>query len=302
MPIVSKRFESSFQFLASRQLALVLFVLLCLSLVPGTLAESDFHASTLSRIIIGCMGVNLIFCTVRRVNTLPKPVLIMHTGAVLIITGSVISASGYIATVNVYEGTGVDSVYRWDLNRNVPLGATLTVKNVDVEYYPVAVKIGVLKGNEKFGLFTLKTGESFKLEGYTVTAGSLEIPSENMKLSIFQGDRFIGDTDTEGTTKLPPGFPYDFKLVAYQNPVYKRARVGLVLSRGSDVIAAGTTEVNDPFQWNGLNFYNTELKRDQYGSVYAGIQIVRDPGTPVVYAGFIVIMAGCVFWMYRKMA
>jgi len=296
----SKRLEGLFSFLASKQLALLLFPLLCVSLIPGTLAESNFHANILSRVIIGCMGLNLIFCTMQRIRTLAMPVLVLHLGVILTVAGAVTSAFGYVATVNIYEGTGVDTVYRWDLEKDSSLGVKLAVRRIISEYYPVPIQVGVLKGEEKAGLFELKTGKTFVLDRYLVRAESLEMPFENLTLSVFRDGQFIGTADTDGARNLPADFPYDFKLVAYGKLAYKKAGVELALSNGSENVAEGFVEPNNPLVWNGLYFYHTQTEYDDYGNAYAGIQIVNDPGRPVVYTGFAVMMIGSLLWVARK--
>jgi hypothetical protein len=298
--IPSIRLEGLNSFLASKQLALGLFLVLCFSLIPGTFRESDFHASGLSRIILGCMALNLLVCTLQRIRTLSRPVLIMHAGVVVTMAGAVIGGLGFIATVQIYEGSSTDRVYRWDLEQDVLLGATLAVRGIDTEFYPVPIRVGVLRGQDKVGLFELKTGDRFALDAYTVRADSLNAPEEEVQLSIFRGERLLGTADTSGTRSLPADFPYDFKLVGYQDPVLKRVVVALSLSRGSEIIAEGTTEINSPFEWNGLYFYHTNLEQDDHGNPYAGIQIVKDPGRPVVYIGFALLTIGTLFWMYKK--
>ena len=298
----SRGFEWSYRFLASKKLAAGLFLFLCLVLIPRTFWDAgNIYLSTVSNVLIGLMGLNLATCTLRRMKTLPKSVLVIHLGAVIVLAGAVISSLGFVATVNIYEGTVADTAYRWDIKQDMPLGVDLTVRKINMEYYPVSVKVGVLKGKEKFALFVLKTGESFNLEGYNVRADSLDFPSENLRLSIYDGGRFIGSADATGASDLPPGFPYEFKLVAYKNPSVKRAWLDLALSRGSGLIAEGTTEVNRPFTWGELNFYNTKISADSYGMPFAGIQISKDPGKPYVFFGLAVLAIGSVMYLFGRL-
>lgn len=289
------------RFLASKQLAVTLFFLLCIVLIPQTLMETrSASAGWLSRILLGCMAVNLLVCTLRGIRTLPKPVLLVHAGVLISLIGADITSFGYVATVNIYEGTSVNAAYRWDIEQDMPLGFDLHVVRINEKYYPVPVRLGVLKDGEKRRIEELKTGESFSLGEYTVRADSLQLPEAELSLSVFRDGRLIGTTDTTGAGKVAPDFPYDFRLTAFKNPVYDRVWAEIMLTRGGEVVAKGTTEVNSPFKWNGLTFFFTLIERDPDGFPFAGIQIVRDPGAPVVYAGFAVIMAGALLWMYRK--
>ncbi len=297
----SKRLEKLYQILASKGFALGLFGAGCIVFIA--LSAAPARNGTVSRIlsaVLVLVGLNVLLCTFRRINTLSKPVLIIHSGVMLSIIGGIITSFGFVATVNLYEGARVDQAYRWDKKADAPLGFTLAVTRIHTLYYPIPVKIGVLKGKEKVGLFTLKTGEHFTVDSFKVIAEELEFHSESLRLSVFQQGRFIGSAETPGTSGLPPDFPYSFVLVAYKDPVVQRAWIDMMLTRGTEVIAEGTSEVNSPFQWNGLCFYHTRTESDPYGMAYAGIQIVRDPGTHVVFLGFIVITIGSLFWMYRK--
>ncbi len=301
MPIPQKKFERLFRFLASKELTAVLLVALCAVLIPRTLKETEeITVGVLPRILFGCLAINLVFCTVKRIRSLSNSVLVVHAGVFVTLIGAVISSFGYVATANIYEGTSVDSAYRWDVKKEVPLGFDLTVKKIHLQYYPVPVKVGVLRGGEKHALFVLKTGESFSLDGYTVRADELVFPSENLRLSVFLGGRLVGTADTEGTRDLPPDFPYDFKLVAFKDPALKGAWVDMTISKGPSIFKEGTSGVNSPLTWEKLNFYNTSSDADRFGNRFAGIQITYDPGKPLVYLGFAVIGLGSGMYFVRK--
>ena len=271
---MKKGFEWLYSFLTSRELAIGLFGIICLFALTGTfLKREGFYSNPLFITLIVLMGLNLLLCSVRRRKALSWPIFILHAGIILTLMGSVISSFGYVSTVNVYEGTAVDKVYRWDLKKDVSLGMELAVKKIDIEYYPVPVKVGVLRHGEKVGLYILKTGERFQLDNYEIEVETLEIPSENLILNVFDRGYFIGTADTSGEKDLPLDFPYDFVLVAYKDPHLKRMWIELALLQGSEVIAEGTSEVNSPFIWKNLRFYHVQTAQDQYGFRYAGIQI-----------------------------
>lgn len=299
--LLKKGFKWIYSFLTSRELAIGLFGIICLFALTGTILEREgFYSSPLFITMIGLMGVNLFLCTIRRRKALSWSILILHIGIISTLIGSVVSSFGFVSTVNIYEGTTVDKVYRWDLKKDISLGIEIALKKINIEYYPIPVKVGVLKQGEKVGLYTLKTGERFALDNYEVKVETIEFPSETLKLKIFNQGYFIGSTDTSGERKLPLNFPYDFVLVAYKDPHLKRMWIDLMLLKDSEVIAEGTSEVNSPFVWNDLRFYHVQIAQDPYGFRYAGIQIRKDPGRFYTFLGFSVIGLGSVMFFISK--
>jgi hypothetical protein len=289
-------------YLSSTECAVTLFLIIAVVAIPGTLTEkSSLYKSPFFLTLLGLFSLNLILCTLKRYRAVSWPVLILHGGVILTILGCIMTSFGFVATVNMYEGEQVDEVYRWDLNKDSSIGAGLVLKKINLQFRPMSVRIGVLKGEKKDSLIELKTGEGFDLPGYRVQVGEPEILSDNLKLSVFEAGKQIGTFNTlTGVTDLPVAFPFSFKLVASQTPVLNRMWVDLELFKGSDKIAEGTSQVNEPFQWGGLYFFNTKVSADSNGRPYAGIQIVRDPGRPFVFAGFSVIALGAVLSFRRR--
>jgi len=283
-----------YRYLSSKILALSLFGALIVVLIPRTLINKKvFFLDGAVSALLAAIGINLLLCTIRRFKAISVAVLIVHLGIFVTLAGGLISARGYVATVNVYEGGYTDTFYRWDLEKDIKPGFTLGIDKIHQSYYPVGVKVGVLRGKEKAGLLALKTGESFTIDGYRVRVGALDMGSGSLTLQVHDSnDRLIGSYDTRKDRGLPPGFPYAFKLVAFQDPVLKRVWTDLRLLRDNRVVARGVSEVNHPFTWNGLRFYTTRIDADSAGMPYAGIQIVRDPGVPCVYSGFVLICLG----------
>ncbi|MHB8810861.1 MAG: hypothetical protein ACYC9M_12745 [Desulfobulbaceae bacterium] len=196
-----------------------------------------------------------------------------------------------------------DTVFNWDVEQDVPLGLDLRVARINMAFYPVAVKIGILKNGQKADLVVTRTEDSFVFEGYRVQVQSLDPGTKELELAVQTLDgKQIGTLSTSGRKVLPTGFPLDFQLVAFMDPVLKRMWVDLELHRDGKLLASGTSEVNRPLRWQSMQFYLTQVDADQSGRRYAGIQISRDPGIPCVYTGFIILCLGLLLALKRWIA
>ncbi len=290
------------QWLSSTQLTIVLFGLLAIAAIPGTLLKSqrEYYSHPLFVLLIVAFALHLTVCTLKRWHFLAPSTLVVHTGVLLTLLGAVMTGRGYVATINIYEGDSSKTVYRWDLERDTDFSHEIKVKKINAEFHPVPLQIGVMKGDQKHDLKTIKTGESFLLDGYSVKADRFDPWRENVSIVVMKDSHLIGSADTSGMSTLPANFPFSFKLVAFQDAVIKRFWIDLDLLENGHVVKSGVTEINAPLNWNGLDFFNTEISLDQAKRPYAGIQIVRDPGKYVVYSGMVILSIGTFAAWYRR--
>ena len=290
------------QWLSSTQLTIVLFGLLAVAAIPGTLLKSqrEYYSHPVFVLLILAFALHLAICTLKRWQTLSRSTLVVHTGVLITLVGAVLTGRGYVATINIYEGESSKTVYRWDLNQDSPFSHEIRVKKINTDFHPAPLQIGVMKGEQKHTLKTIKTGESFQLNEYTVKAERFDLWQENVSIEVMKGGKVIGSADTSGASTLPADFPFSFKLVAFQDPVIKRFWVDLELLDNGHVVKSGITEINAPFNWNGLDFFNTAISLDKDKRPYAGIQIVRDPGKYVVYSGMFILSVGTIAAWYRR--
>jgi hypothetical protein len=263
-------------------------------------SQREYYNHPVFVLLLLTFALHLAICTFSRWKSLSRSTLVVHAGVLITLAGAVLTGTGYIATINIYEGESSRTVYRWDLKQDTPFSHEIRVKKINTEFYPVPLKIGVMKGEQKHTLKTLTTGEIFNLEGYSVKAERFDPFKENVSLSVMKGSQLVGAADTSGASTLPADFPFTFKLVAFQNAIMKRFWIDLELLENGHVVTSGTTEINRPFNWKGLDFFNTEMSLDQEKRPYAGLQIVHDPGKYVVYAGMFILSLGTVAAWYRR--
>jgi cytochrome c biogenesis protein ResB len=290
--------------LASVEVALVILLLICLAAIPGTFLSNRhaYYGSTLFIILLACLTISLVLCTLQRWRRLAISVLVIHVGIVVTIAGFVVrELTGTVATINVYENDPVRTFYLPYRDADVDLGFSLVVHKINTDYYPVPVKIGVLRGAEKHALFTLKTGEQFTVQGYRVIAEKFNPLTQVMSLTVYAGDRLVGRTDTENSGTLPADFPFQFRLVAFQDVQIRRSWLDMEVTGRTQSPVKGISEINRPLSWQGYNFYYVKSSHDEQGRIYAGIQIVRDPGQSIVFTGMVIAVIGAIMATVRRL-
>lgn len=302
MDLSNRRYlKTALDVITSTQLILGLFALIICLLIPSTFLPGFAPLILQSvKIILAIIGFNLVVCTLRKLKTLRRSTLVIHFGSIVILTGGLVSTFGFVATVNIYEGSSADTVYRWDIKQDVQLDFAVRISAINMDYYPVPVKVGVLKNGAKADLVVTTTENSFVFEQYRVRVLNLDPVAEVVQLSVetLPGEQ-LGTLFTSGQKNVPPDFPLEFKLVAFQKPYVKRMWVELELVQNGQVLAEGTSEVNNPLKWQGIQFFLTQLSTDEAGRPYAGIQISKDPGLPYVYTGFFILFLGLLLALKR---
>jgi hypothetical protein len=78
----------------------------------------------------------------------------------------------------------------------------------------------------------------------------------------------------------------------------KAYRSRLSILEGGRTVREKTIEVNDPLSWRGWHFYQSSYREKD--PTWSGIQVVRDPGFPIVFTGFGMIGFGVIFIYYLR--
>jgi hypothetical protein len=98
-----------------------------------------------------------------------------------------------------------------------------------------------------------------------------------------------------GSLQLPDGKT----VLSYERKEeVKEYRSRLSVLAGGRPVTEKTIEVNDPLTWGGWSFYQSNYRREDL--TYSGIQVVSDPGLPLVWAGLFAMCVGIAFIYYIR--
>jgi cytochrome c biogenesis protein ResB len=177
------------------------------------------------------------------------------------------------------------------------------------------VKIGVEQVFDEFKITVLKYVPDFVVDMQTreITSRSNEPRNPAILVAVngptYQNHRwlFAKFPDFEMHTKDGQSSGPSPLQMVYQNrgamqpkmmptgPI-KSFKSTLELVEGESVVGRRIVEVNSPFSYKGYTFYQSGYNPDDLS--YTSLQVVKDPGVAVVYAGFALMIAGLFIVFY----
>jgi hypothetical protein len=128
---------------------------------------------------------------------------------------------------------------------------------------------------------------------------SEELINPVVELELRRGDHVRKALMSAGHSE-PLRLPDGKTLISFeQKSEEARAyRSKLAVLEGGETVLTKTIAVNDPLSYKGYSFYQSNYRKED--PTYSGILVVRDPGLPVVWAGFVMVCAGVIFAFYAR--
>ncbi|MHB8173117.1 MAG: cytochrome c biogenesis protein ResB, partial [Nitrospirota bacterium] len=235
--------------------------------------------------------------------------MVTHASILLVLLGGIIGSLGMVGTVNVYEGDYSDRFYDWGTGKDKPLNFRLYVDKFTLEHYPVEMKVNVrdINTGARLGTFNAIEGKFFSIPGtkLKIKPENVDMEKREAILYIYDGERFMGSYNTgapDGGLTAPPSLGYIFTVGSFTGPFLKNIASSVRIVKDGREADRAVIEINNPMKYGGMTIYQTSYARDALGRYYSGFQLVEDPGIPVVWTGFVLLMAGLFlsFFFYHR--
>ncbi|MFC1496887.1 cytochrome c biogenesis protein ResB [Verrucomicrobiota bacterium] len=255
--------------------------------------------------------------------------LLTHISIILILAGAVIrivwGERGYI---EFREGESA-TFFHNDAGR-IDLPFRVTLVDFELETFSVQEIVVHWKGQDRTLSFPVKLGAeqvlksgdgsddsySIKILRYVpdfiidietkaVKSRSQEPLNPAIEVEITGGahsgiTRWLFAKYPESTMHGREGLPFDMR---YLGPIPNQPQQGikdfkstLQIFEGETVVKEKTIEVNSPLSWKGYTLYQANFRPSDLS--WTALQVVYDPGVPVVYSGFIFMIVGLIMVFY----
>lgn len=293
------------RFLASTKLTIAL----CLVLAVGGVAGSVLYPGNTSVARQGHVNVfrspfflvpallllvNILSCAAKRLPGLsPRRVRGLtfagiHLGVVLLVSGLAVDGLfGFVGTKNFYQGVPESSYLDWRSGRQESFPYTIEVTRARTRYHPLNLQVEVRDGRgNPVGVYTVREGATFLAgnTGIAVTPRRFERESGTL---VF--DASVGGRSTKDLRAAVSGVPveggYVVAPVAFADPEPMEHVAAVRFFPAGGPPEDREIRINAPAVYDGTTFCLVAIGEDRYGNPYAGLQMTREPGGPMFWAG-----------------
>lgn len=284
------------------------------------LGFTDIYHSFWFILLLFLLAANLLLCSLNRIK-MRKGVglIIAHLSILLILSGAIISAVGAErGLMPIYEGQARDS-FIMDNQKVKNLDFKIYLEDFILEWYganrhQVTVSIND-PSLEK--VFEIKEGLDYPVEGSSysfrvlryipdfyldinkeVKTRSNEPNNPALWVRITNGrvneDRWIFSNFPD----FSEGKDKNIELAYKWQGNIKDFKSKLKVIEGDKTVLAKVIEVNHPLKYKGYTFYQSTYNPKELN--WTGIEVVKDPGVPLVYTGFALLNIGVIIIFYAK--
>ena len=268
------------------------------------------------------LGLSTFFCSLKRASIRTGDIFFQftHWGVLVILLGAIIGGiRGEKGFIRLHEGEEVDHFTMGE--RVVELGFTIRLDGFSIERYHDDRKLLLLIDTQRETETAVEGDPGTRWEDpegeYTITIERY-VPDFSMDTETRE---VVSRTATPNNPALHVAVDRDGKTARrwifarhahfhgnenerlqlffrYVEGEIKDYRSDLSVIEDGVVARRKTIEVNDPLKHGGYVFYQTDYDPEQ--AAWSGFQVKKDPGIPVVYAGFILLTAGLILQFYVR--
>jgi hypothetical protein len=285
-----------------------------------TLGLTNLYHTWWFVLLLLLLGLSVCFCSFRRLSRRARDIFfqITHWSIVVILLGGIIGGIwGEKGFIQLHPGEEIDHIQTG--RDTVPLGFTVRLDRFTLKRYEDGIKNLILLDREEgleeaipaeegiewvhpkseYTLRIVRYVPDFSLDIQTreVTSRS-DLPNNPaLQVEVAKDGEvnsrwvFARHTHFHDAQDERPALFFHYQVGAVKDYISDVS----VIEDGA-VVLRKAIEVNDPLKYGGYVFYQTSY--DQEGGKWTGLQVKKDPGVPVVYAGFILLSIGLVLQLY----
>jgi cytochrome c biogenesis protein len=232
---------------------------------------------------------------------------VVHLSLLMIMAGALLGGAGFVGTRQLYVGHEATDYFDWATQADRPLGFTLRLDHFEPVYYPIELRLSVVEadGGGPPLLLTTREGETIELPRPGLTAQVEKfLPFERVLfLQLYRDGLPLGRYQAlpaGGKETSPVAFGLTLHPDAFKDPLLKQLHSEVSILEAGQVVRQGVIAVNRPLVHRGVTIYQTAHARDQFGFWYAGFQLSRDPGEPLVWSGCVLLSLGLLTAFFQR--
>lgn len=232
---------------------------------------------------------------------------VVHLSLLLIMAGALLGGAGFVGTRQLYVGHAATDYFDWATQADRPLGFTLRLDHFEPVHYPIELRLAVVEadGSRPPLLLTAREGETVDLPRPGLTAQVEKfLPFERvLYLQLYRDGLPLGRYQAlpaGGKETSPVAFGLTLHPDAFKDPLLKQLHSEVSILEEGQVVKQGVIAVNRPLVHRSVTIYQTAHARDQFGFWYAGFQLSRDPGEPLVWSGCVLLSLGLLTAFLRR--